>query len=264
MIRQIADNHWFARAARDTLTWRALKGRLTASELDRPTLPIALRGLPGPLALRPRATDLKVVWELFGTGEYRPTRPWSFQTVLDCGANVGIFAAYARWRAGPGLGRYIGVEPSPESFALLEEQVRRLGLGPVATLYRAAASDRDGTARFSAEGESWGHRLDDSGTVEVRTMSIGTMLDRAGLDEVDLLKLDIEGGEAAVLGAWPSWSRRVRCLVAELHQVDAPLDYPWFADRAREGGFTPYPAGALFRGHPAAVRDDCLARFGPG
>ena len=95
-------------------------------------------------------------------------------------------------------------------------------------------------------------------------MSIGTMLDRAGLDEVDLLKLDIEGGEAAVLGAWPSWSRRVRCLVAELHQVDAPLDYPWFADRAREGGFTPFPAGALFRGHPAAVRDDCLARFGPG
>ena len=44
MLRRIADNFW---AARDTLTWRALKGRLTASELDRPTLPIALRGLPG-------------------------------------------------------------------------------------------------------------------------------------------------------------------------------------------------------------------------
>ena len=47
MLRRIADNLWVARAARDTLTWRALKGRLTASELDRPTLPIALRGLPG-------------------------------------------------------------------------------------------------------------------------------------------------------------------------------------------------------------------------
>ena len=41
-------------------------------------------------------------------------------------------------------------------------------------------------------------------------MTIGTLLDRDGLDEVDLLKLDIEGGERDVLESISSWRDRVK------------------------------------------------------
>ena len=106
------------------------------------------------------------------------------------------------------------------------------------------------------------HRLADDGSLEVPTLTISSILDRAELPEVDLIKLDIEGGEKSVLESLPAWGHRVRCIVAELHEVDALLDYDWFSSVTRAAGFTPMPAGTLFLGQPGAVRNDILGSFG--
>ena len=42
-------------------------------------------------------------------------------------------------------------------------------------------------------------------------------MQRLGWTEIDLLKIDIEGGEKAVLGGQPAWLKRVRCIVGEGH-----------------------------------------------
>ncbi len=96
----------------------------------------------------------------------------------------------------------------------------------------------------------------------VQTLTVNSILDRAGLNEVDLLKLDVEGGEKQVLEALPTWRHRVKCLVVELHSFEHRLDFEWFSSLARASGYHPMPAGTLFRGLPGAVREDVRGILG--
>ncbi len=85
----------------------------------------------------------------------------------------------------------------------------------------------------------------------VAAMTVPGILDEAGLDECDLLKLDVEGAEARVLENIETWGRRIGTIVCELHEGTG---YDWFAATVRRAGFEPRPAGTLFRGLPGAVR----------
>jgi FkbM family methyltransferase len=256
--RWVGRTAWLLANAQDGLTRRAIQGRLTDRELGSERLRLNLRCANGPLLVRPRTTDIEVIREVFRFGEYHALRGWIFTSILDCGANCGIFAAYAQSQAGSALRAYVGVEPDPDSFAVLRDVIRLRGMREVSSLIQAAVSDKDGTAAFDSSGESWSHRLAAAGGLVVETLTVGSLLDRAGLDEVDLLKLDIEGGEKEVLEAISSWAHRVKFVVVELHTIDFPMDYEWFAATVRSAGFTPMPKGSLFFGLPCAVRDDVL------
>jgi len=247
---------WAIRQSRDSLTRRALVDRLRDNERQAKYVPIHLRCVDGPLLARPLSTDRLVIKEIFGDKIYRPIRGSAFTSVLDCGANGGVFAAYAQSQAGSALRAYVGVEPDPDSFALLTELVHLRGMEPISTLFQGAVSDQDATASFNTDGSSWTHRLMEGGKLVVQTLTVNSILDRAGLKEVDLMKLDVEGGEKQVLEAWPTWCHRVKCVVVELHNFEHPLDFKWFASLAQASGYHPMPAGTLFRGLTGAVRED--------
>jgi hypothetical protein len=92
LLKQVQDNLWLLGACRDWRTVRAMKG--TASRTGEQVRPLHLRALDHPVLYRPGTTDISVAWELFQQEEYACTRPWDFATVVDCGANVGMFMAY--------------------------------------------------------------------------------------------------------------------------------------------------------------------------
>jgi FkbM family methyltransferase len=228
-----------------------MKSRVAGGAQD--VRPLRFRGLATPVFYRPGSTDIAVAWELFHQREYDCTRPWDFPTVVDCGANVGLFLAFVLMQINGGLVRYVGVEPDPESFRMLERQVSALGVRAKSRLLRAAAWSVDGEVCFEDHGPSWARHVRASGGTRVRALTIESILDEAELKECDLLKLDIEGGERTVLPRMKTWGPRVRMVVAELHDG---LDYPWFAAIAEDAGFQPFPPGKLFRLHPAAIRRD--------
>ena len=61
--------------------------------------------------------------------------------------------------------------------------------------------------------ESTGHD-----TPDIDAWDVGTLIDMAGAERVDLLKVDIEGAELAVFGsAARQWLPRVRNICIELH-----------------------------------------------
>lgn len=249
LLGRMRDNLWLLKTCRDWSTVSAMK--LHTADSSTGVLPLRFRALQHPVLYRPGSTDIAVAWELFQQREYECTRPWSYRTIVDCGANVGMFLAFVLMRMERGLLQYAGVEADPESFRLLERQVQALGLGAQSRLIHAAAWHADGDVCFEDQGPSWARHVRESGGTRVRALSIDSILDEAGLDECDLLKLDIEGGERTVLPQMKSWGPRVGTVVAELH---GDLDYPWFASIADDAGFEPYPPGALFRAHPSAVR----------
>jgi FkbM family methyltransferase len=252
LLGRVRNNLWLLGACRDWSTLRAMKRRdVSATDVER----LHLRGLSNPLLYRPGTTDVAVAWELFQHREYDCTRGWDFETVVDCGANVGMFLAFVVMKTGTGLRRYVGVEADRAAFDMLELQATAAGIQSKSLLLQVAAWEHDGEVSFDDRGPSWGHRVSAGGSARVRAMTIESILDAAGLEQCDLLKLDIEGGERTVLPRIKSWGPRVRRVVTELHDG---LDYAWFAAIAEGAGFRPFPAGELFRAHPGAIRLDVL------
>ena len=225
-------------------------------------LELDLRGLPRPIVARHGcggkggADDRRTVWELFRRRPYASPLWRDCGSLLDVGANAGLLAV---WLAVEGTlpKTYAAIEADPDSARVLREQVKRLGR-PDARVIEAAAGDRAGTAKFDTGGDSMFHGLSDAGGVEVRLAPLADLMDEAGLAEVDVMKLDIEGGEAAVIPTAADWAGRVGAIVCELHNG---LDRAWLESHLRPHGYRVFDFGTLVREGHAAVREDRLERL---
>jgi FkbM family methyltransferase len=123
-------------------------------------------------------------------------------TMLDIGANVGLYTALAGTQIGP-LGKVIAFEPDPESFALLQQTAAANNLVNV-QLVQAAASNSDGSALLFTSSENRGdnrlyHFEMTDGSVLVRTVKLDDYLEDSGISSVDLIKIDVQGYEGIAL-----------------------------------------------------------------
>jgi len=113
--------------------------------------------------------------------------------LLDVGANLGYYSALGAQLVGA-AGRVVAAEPDPDNFALL--QANTAALAPVAA-HCLALGATSGRAHLSAnaanKGDLFVTRADGAGTVGLLA---GDVL---ALDRVDLVKIDVQGAEAAVL-----------------------------------------------------------------
>jgi FkbM family methyltransferase len=143
---------------------------------------------------------------------------------VDVGANEGLYSLFASRRVGA-EGLVLALEPSAREFDRLQ---RNLALNRTSNVRarRLAAGERAGVARLRIAGyEHEGHntfgdfayavdteRFED---VEVRTLD--EILAEEEIRRVDVLKIDVEGGEAAVLrGAHGTLERQRPIVMLEL------------------------------------------------
>lgn len=176
--------------------------------------------------------------------------------------------AYVPIMAGSQIETYITVEPHPENFSVLKEQMTRQQPGKRTLLHNIAISDRDGVIRFHWDHDNRAHRIaPDNGSAEAPTLCIPALLDGEGVDVVDLVKIDIEGGKQLLLGCFESWSKRVKVILIELHPfIDETFTDDWFASCVRSQGFRPFCNPMLDRPFPDGVepkgRDWFVRQFG--
>jgi FkbM family methyltransferase len=136
---------------------------------------------------------------LFG-GEYEQLRIREGDVIVDAGANVGDFTLLAAIRTGPN-GRVIAIEPEPRNASLLRRNLAINNLSNVIVV-EAALSDSVGTATFKREG-IYSRLLNEDDRYEY-ALKVGTItLDRLKADlklsRIDIVKMDIEGGEVDAL-----------------------------------------------------------------
>ena len=149
-----------------------------------------------------------------------------YRVVIDGGANHGSFTDAFLQLHRPE--RLVQVEAIPE---LAEGLRRRYAETPEISIVSAALSDRNGDAPFEinrSEASSsllpidprntaWFSRdLRVARTVQVRTMTLATLMEEQGLDTVDLLKLDLQGAERLVLTGGETLLDRVRVIYTEI------------------------------------------------
>lgn len=130
---------------------------------------------------------------------------------VDVGANLGYFSAMAARLVGA-TGRVLALEPLPKALSLLRENVAPY---PWVDVVAAAAGHERGSAAFSSmpSGDLSGLGVR-QGADRVLTVPVTTIDDiTKDLERLDLLKIDVEGQEAAVLAGARRSLRRFRPLV---------------------------------------------------
>ena len=178
------------------------------------------------------------------------------RVVYDVGANWGYYPLLLG--AEP---RFPGVihafEVSPRTAADLRHVVNQAGLGERVTVHGFGLSDRDGEARLSREKHSYLSRVVGPGyrgtvdRVEVRR------LDGLGLPPPDLIKIDVEGHELAVLrGATAVLARDQPLVVME----------SWYGPEDTEAMLAPLRllAGCGYRWHQLHWRPQAGGGLRPG
>lgn len=140
--------------------------------------------------------------------------------ILDCGANIGMATLYFK-RVYPGA-RVISFEPDPAVFPLLAENVARNALTDV-QLVQAALARENGSLSFYSDGK-YGSCLasmlrtppaPDWTATEVPTTRLRQYLG----EQIDFLKMNIEGAEFDVLDDSADRLRMIREMVVEYHHL---------------------------------------------
>jgi FkbM family methyltransferase len=171
---------------------------------------------------------------------YRP--PFAIRTnvVVDLGANIGLTTRWIHHHLGPGY--VVAIEASNGNSDLLERNV------PTGTkVIRAAVGPSDGIAHFANDSASNLGHVTERGE-PVRQIAMGTVLALlpAG-GRIDLLKLDIEGGEQALLTQGDlTWLDKVDAIIAEFHPE--VVDYPRLIAVLVNRGFEYRAAGSAWPG----------------
>lgn len=126
-------------------------------------------------------------------------------TVIDVGANVGVYTFSAARRVGE-QGKVLAVEPFVNCGQCLKE-TSQVNYMPWVSVCVGAASDRDGTLPFALDAASELNRVIQLGelleqttaAIEVPCFKLDTLVEREKLQQVDLVKIDAEGHELQVL-----------------------------------------------------------------
>jgi len=121
---------------------------------------------------------------------------------VDVGANVGTYAMVLARQVGT-RGKVIAIEPHPITHARLAFNRAASGAAQV-TLVAAAAGPTDGELLIETDGDNLGASHIVSGepsgrAIRVPSWRLQRILEDAGLDHVDALKIDVEGYEDRVL-----------------------------------------------------------------
>jgi FkbM family methyltransferase len=136
-------------------------------------------------------------WEAYETELFKKhIKPGDI--VVDIGAHIGYYTLIAARLVGDN-GKVYAFEPDPKNFQILEKNVAQNGYHNVVLVNKAVA-DKSGNARLFLNSENSGdHRIFESDhgrkSVAITTTTLDDFFTNKD-NEVDLIKMDIQGAEA--------------------------------------------------------------------
>jgi len=179
----------------------------------------------GRLRFRARKEDWIAIREVLVEDEYlcveRLIPKNSEPRVLDLGANIGSFALRV-FLLCPNA-QVASVEAAEDTFQILKDN-RLLNSRSNWRVLNYGVWRDDGPLTLMRRGISVGHRvIEGTGDDVIQGISIPTLLKKLGWDRVDLIKMDIEGGEEVVIPAALGVLQKTRLLIVEIHsdRIDA-------------------------------------------
>lgn len=185
-------------------------------------------GVKHPIFLRTRTSDINIFENVFVRGEYEIEYGMVPEYVIDCGANIGMFAVWIKSRY-PNA-KLICIEPDPENFEILKKNVSHYkdvicvncGIWSKNTLLKVYDKYNKG---------KWGMVVEeDLENGSVQALSIASLVEQHNLPRIDLLKIDIETSEKELFSTnYEGWLNNVEVLLIELHDwMEEGCSKPFF------------------------------------
>lgn len=183
---------------------------------------VTVAGYPHPIRIRAGTSDAEVLLQILVQHELGIDLGFSPRWILDLGANIGVSAIYLANRFPEA--RIVAVEVEHSNFELLAHNCAPYDrIFPV----EKAVWTGSGHVRVSnPDAQPWSFRVedttaDDPGAIEC--VSINALVTMFGIDEIGLLKMDVEGAERQILSdALTPWLDHTRVLAVELHERHVP------------------------------------------
>ena len=203
--------------------------------------PVTLRFLAGPrLALRPGRDDRATLMEIFGERQYELPADCSIpepKTIVDLGGYCGYSAVYFLNRF-PGS-QVIVFEPHPVHIRMLWKNIRLNNLQDRVRVVAAAVGVRDESGYLKDDNctSTIVDAFQSAGAIPVPVVDLFSQIPSS---QVDLLKMDAEGAEQAILAdpRFLDLAKRISAMVLEWHHsASIPDGRSWCIDKLRQAGF---------------------------
>jgi FkbM family methyltransferase len=156
---------------------------------------------------------------IFKSKPYEPhVEGFDPKTIVDVGAHIGMASILFALKYP--MARIVAVEPEPANFAaLIRNTTPYKNISPL----QAAVWREDGEVSLGASDAhpKGAFEIVDNGPLQVRAMTMETIMREMDVDSIDLLKMDIEGAEKEVFDSCP-WIENVHVLAIELHDRVRP------------------------------------------
>lgn len=123
--------------------------------------------------------------DIFTREEYNDVKGRKSDIVIDIGATAGEFSAYVYKQSKT----IYAIEPYKKYFDELTENIQAFHLDKIKP-FNIALLDRNGTGSMSEDCRG-GNKLEEGN--DVRVMTLASFMKEQSIDNVDILKIDIEG-----------------------------------------------------------------------
>lgn len=171
------------------------------------------------ITLRKETSDIPTFFQVFVHNEYGINYSkyiGSPKVVIDGGANIGLFTILMKNKFPEA--KVICIEPDKENFELLKKNVESydnvfcLNNGLWNKSIKLKVFDKYKRGK-------WGIVVEENEREgEIQAVSIGDLLNKFSIEEIDILKLDIETSEKKVFqNNFESWLPKTKMLIIELH-----------------------------------------------
>jgi FkbM family methyltransferase len=171
------------------------------------------------ISLRLGTSDFDCLKQVFLNGEYDTPFKISPKFIVDAGANVGMATLFLAAKF-PGA-QIFSLEPEASNFKMLQQNCSGL---PNVTLLQAALWPSSGTVFIQDTGaDKWSFTVTNSQNQQhssggLPAVSLPELMAKAGSNQIDYLKLDIEGAELELFSeSTESWLNNVGVIAIELH-----------------------------------------------
>ena len=181
-----------------------------------------------------------MIWELTEESVYESGKVGLHlgDTVIDCGAHVGLFTRFA---LNHGASRVVAIEPDPANLHCLRENLAgEIAEGKVILIEAGVWDTRTKLTLWQPEGElsslakSFVLQFKE-GVEGLPVMPLDDIVSKLNLERVDFIKMDIEGSERhALRGAKQTLERfKPRLAICTYHLPDDPVVIPKIIAEAR-------------------------------
>jgi FkbM family methyltransferase len=193
-------------------------------------------GINNPILVRANSSDIPTFRQIFLTNHYDMSLDFIPSLIVDIGANVGYSAVYFANKYKKS--KIIAIEPQEYNFQILQENIK---YWQQISVEKAAIWQSTNKLHIkNPSSDYWAFQMEESETGNVIAMTINELISKYNIEEISLLKMNIEGSEFQIFQGDLSWLSLTKSLWIETHEYLYPGSHRFIKSLLIKAGFLDY------------------------